>query len=253
MDYRNKCRLPVERELMPVPTIFKKKVMIESAFEETKEIMVDWPGWSLAENKYGDEFDGDARIRMVVGGRKLIPYLLKYGKYLGDSLLEIGPFFNPLLRVRVVKEVLTEEASVTFLENDPSAIKWLNANFFCRVLDLDMNSPSFQSDLARQLDAYGVYPNSFNTVILSQVLNYVDHNQLLKVLYPILRPGGLMFINNVINYGIPVLFSKKRPKSNKEIIKSIEGIGYTILEKAVIPRQFQNEPQGRLILVISAT
>jgi hypothetical protein len=225
--------------------------MTELIIEQTKEIKVDWPGWSLTENKYGTEFDGEARIRMVVGSRKLIPYLVKFGGNLGDSLLEIGPFFNPLLRHSVVKEMMSEEAFTTFLENDPSAVEWLSKNFFCRILDLDMNGSSFIRNLAGQLERSDIYPDYFSTVVISQVLNYVDYNQLLRTLYPILRPGGLVFINNVINYGIPVLFSKKRPKSNKDIVKCIEEIGYTTLEKVVIPRQFKNEPQGRLILVIS--
>lgn len=225
--------------------------MTELIIEQTKEIMVDWPGWPLTGNKFGNEFDRDARIRMILGSRKLIPYLVKFGEQLGNSLLEIGPFFNPLLRHGVVKEMMEEETFTTFLENDPSAIEWLSKNFLCRILDLDMNASSFGSDLAGQLECSDHCPNSFSSVVISQVLNYVDHEHLLRILYPLLKPGGLIFINNVINYGIPVLFSKKRPRSNKAIVKSIEEIGYTVLEKVVIPRQFKNEPQGRLILVIS--
>jgi len=228
--------------------------MLDFIVEDKEKIVVEWPGWSLSDNKYGAEFDKEARIRMVIGSRKLIPYILKYRHGLGDSLLEIGPFFNPLLRFSGLREFLAEDASVTFLENDPNAVAWLRRNHPCRILEIDMNSASFTDDLQTKLASETPgYANSFNTIIISQVLNYIDHSLLFRSLFQVLRPGGLLFINNVINYGIPPLFSPKRPRSNKEIIKTAMETGYTVLERNTIPKHFKNEPQRRLIVVLSTT
>ena len=213
--------------------------------------MVEWPGWPLANNKYGAEFDEDARIRMIIGSRKLIPYIIKYRKSLGHSLLEIGPFFNPLLKHEELCDLL-ENRAITFLENDPMAISWLAQHYQCRILDIDMNSEIFPQDLNEQINREATgYRNTFNTVIISQALNYIDHLHLLRSLLPLLEPGGLLLINNVINYGIPALFSPKRPRSNRSIIEAAIESGYSILERNTIPKHFANEPQRRMILILT--
>jgi hypothetical protein len=39
---------------------------------------LDWPGWPLDNNPYGDEFDLSARKRMLAGSQMLFPFLKKY-------------------------------------------------------------------------------------------------------------------------------------------------------------------------------
>ena len=58
---------------------------------------LDWPGWRLADNPFGREFDFEGRKRMILGSAKLLPYLSNIKKESGKSILEIGPFFNPLV------------------------------------------------------------------------------------------------------------------------------------------------------------
>lgn len=216
----------------------------------TEGIDVDWPGWPLYNNPYGDEFDHDARIRMIQGSRKLIPYILQYKHQLRHSLLEIGPFFNPLLKNEEVIGHIPENSFFTFLENDPHAVSWLHKQYACRILNMDMNHPSFNRTLKRSLTNSG-YADSFNVIILSQVLNYVNPRNLLRSLYPYLRPGGLVFINNVVDYGIPQLFSEKRPATNDDIKQAAVKAGFGILEERIVPKEFKKEPVARLVLVLS--
>lgn len=222
--------------------------MINSVVD-VDEFIIEWPGWKLADNKYGDEFDRDARIRMIRGSRKLIPFIQKYSWSLQLSLLEIGPFFNPLLTCKELANTTAPKTLLSFVENDPFAVSWLMNNDHT-VFNVDLNSPALKNNLLRQITAHR-HDTSFNAIILSQVLNYVSPAELFHALFPFLNNNGLLFINNVINYGIPQLFSKQRPTSNDDIIKALQQNGYIILECAVIPKEFEKEPEGRLIVVAS--
>lgn len=216
---------------------------------------VDWPGWPVNTNEFGEEFDRDARVRMVIGGQKLLPYI---GKYLCPSskyLLEIGPFFNPLLFHDHIRLLHDDEATVVFLENDQHALAWLNNNFPSKSFNIDIKHPDFKAllyhDVIKMMRFDPAFSGLFDLMIISQVLNYVDFNDLLKVLYSLLNTGGFLFINNVIDYGIPVLFCPKRPKSNAELVDVAVGLGFSVVEKHLIEPGFIHEPDYRLVLVLT--
>jgi hypothetical protein len=209
----------------------------------------------LSENPYGDEFDEPARKRMVIGGRRLIPFLTKNSHLLGKFLLEVGPFFNPLLLSDEVKEVLPASTEVAFLENDPYAIDWLRLKGQANIFNINISDSAFRSRIEHHVSLMGtVFPDfnaKFDGILISQVMNYVDYRFLLESLYPLLNKNGLLFINNVVDYGIPVLFSDKRPGSNQDIVRAAVNCGFSIQEEAVIPRHFSKEGHDRLILVLT--
>lgn len=198
----------------------------------------------MSGNIYGDEFDEAARVRMIQGSRKLIPFMLKYKSAFDRAILEIGPFFNPLLKQEALISHIAPGHITTFIENDPYAVKWLRANYDSKVIDIDLNHIPGNNALSGEAAV-------FDVIVISQVMNYVDHRLLLACIYPVLSRGGLIFINNVINYGIPVLFSDKRPASDHDIRTAAVDQGFTVLESAQLPRQFEQEPADRLILVLS--
>ena len=206
----------------------------------------DWPGWPLSENEFGEEFDLQARRRMVAGSRKLIPYLLKYKHKLAGSICEVGPFFIPLVNQEEVLAEFTPTTHITFLENDKFAISFLKKNINCEVIYVDLNSPSNFLN-AEKNDALNTL---FDVIIISQVLNYVDYLTLLNHLYNFLAADGLIFINNSVNYGIPELFSKKRPGSNSGMVKALAASRYKIIEKALLPKEFKEEFFKRLVLIL---
>jgi hypothetical protein len=175
-----------------------------------------WPGWPLHVNAHGDEFDLAARLRMVEGGRLTLPTLTRYASTLGASVLEIGPFFNPLLVPLAVdpRSLLERDACVTYWENDPHAAAWLRQTLGAKVVDLDLHSPG-----------------GYTSVVASQVLNYVDHRKFLRLAAKLLSKGGLLFINNVVDYGLPELFSPDRPRSDEELSRALVASGFACLEK----------------------
>lgn len=233
------------KTIIPHQTTTKSVTMNEI---EVK-INVEWPGWPLSENQFGDEFDEDARIRMIRGAQKTIPFILKHKHKFQNQLLEIGPFFNPLLKSTELESGISKSSNIVFLENDPYAAKWLEYNHNCCVIKTNINSPTFEDDFINEL-LCEKHTLKFDLIIISQVLNYVDSYRLLKYMYSFLKHDGFIFINNVCNYGIPQLFSANRFKSNNDLIKACRDIGYSVVEHHFLPLDVR-EPEERLILVLS--
>lgn len=216
-----------------------------------KKYEVDWPGWPLSINQFGDEFDEAARIRMIVGGKRLIPFIAKHKERLRETFLEIGPFFNPITLSKELRDVIPASSFILFLENDPFATAWLKSTFNANVLVLDMNAPGFKDELnVCMLEESKSATLQLDTVIISQVLNYIDFRMLFESIYMLMRPGGVLFINNVIDYGIPPLFSEKRPRNNDELLEGVLERGFNLVEKAIVPKYFKKETSDRLILVL---
>ncbi|QSB29038.1 hypothetical protein [Flavobacterium sp. CLA17] len=223
-----------------------KKDSIEKSYD------IEWPGWSLDNNNFGEEFDAEARIRMIETGRKLLPYVLEYANHSSKQYLEIGPFFTPLLFSDEAINTLPKDRKVSFLENDQNVISWLTEKFDCNILNLDINAITFPQDLKQKMTSqFGAHENFYDVITVSQIVNYIDYKLLLANIYSSLKTGGQIFINNVIDYGIPVLFSEKRPKSNQEIINTAIALGYKVLLQEELAKTFNKEPHHRLILILT--
>jgi hypothetical protein len=206
-----------------------------------KKYIHDWPGWSITSNEHGNEFDELARQRMVAGGLKLSKYINEYLFAIGDSILEIGPFFNPITK-QIGERIASK--SVTYWENDPHAIQWLQEQ--CFPFDFQIK----QFDLNRTDASKLKLLKEFSSVIASQVFNYVDYVILLQFMHEKINSGGLLFINNVIDYGLPKFFTKKRPKSIKETLDSVEASGFQIIEYDIVTTQNPHfQKHDRLLLV----
>lgn len=78
----------------------------------------------------------------------------------------------------------------------------------------------------------------FDCVVASQVLNCVDYRNLLAVSRSCLKPGGALFVNGVVDYGIPDYFSDKRPTSDDTIFETIGKLGFEIIRRRVPHSRF---------------
>jgi len=222
---------------------------------ESKKFDVEWPGWPLDDNQYGNDFDEHARVRMVLGGKSLIPYIIKYKDILGGHLLEIGPFFNPILVSDEIERAYSKEKNVTFLENDRHALRWLSHTYKANIFDIDIKDNGFRDLLMKDIQVMANrdldFKKKFDVILISQVLNYIDYSFLLECIFPILHNNGLLFINNVIDYGIPLLFSGKRPGSNQELRDTALKQGFLIVEEEIIASAFPEQVNDRLIMILS--
>lgn len=214
----------------------------------------DWPGWPLGNNPYGEEFGLAARKRMVKGSRMLLPLIKKHLGEIGEVLLEVGPFFNPLLTASEFPD-----KTIFYWENDRHVLNWLrNENggrgTYAIYCDLGKIGGKNLLELKRETQACfeksGREKRLFDSVVASHVLNYIDYRLFLIVLRDFLKDGGLLFINNVADYGLPDFFSQERPRSMEETLKTLEETGYEIMEKEVLPAPDKGGKRNeRLILL----
>lgn len=174
---------------------------------QTKQKTYDWPGWSLADNTYDKEFDIAARKRMLEGSQDLLPYIKKYSANLGHIILEIGPFFNPL----TVDELFRDKL-IFYWDNDKSVIDWLkNQNIGKQIYPIQcdlnyLNEPLLFAKTKQNFTNFKYNRISFESVIASQIFNYINYRKLLAILITTMKPGSLLFINNVVDYGLPAFF-----------------------------------------------
>ncbi len=203
----------------------------------------DWPGCRLRENPYGKDFDLDGRRRMHQGSLKLLPLIRKYKQRMGNVILEIGPLFLPL-----VTPSECPNRKIIYLDKNQQALQYLRWKYpRTTIIKLNLNSSAPKILTLMKPVLRGEYISS---IVVSQVFNYVDYRKTLRNCANILPKGGLLFVNNVPNNGINVLFSAKRPRSNPEIINSIIRYGFKIIEKKELNyRNNRSQKLKRLLLI----
>lgn len=213
----------------------------------------DWPGWPIENNPHEEDFDLEARKRMLFGSIMLLPFLRRYHKEIGTVILEVGPFFNPL--------VTPEEfpnAKIFYWENDHHVLKYLKNTYhekvypiFCDLNKIEGNSLlKLKLETQRYFKRHNLKKIAFDAVVISHVFNYIDYKLFLMVLKEFLKRDGLIFVNNVIDYGLPVFFSERRPTSISETIKAVKETGYHILQKRIVETSdTKHQKNKRLVLV----
>ncbi len=214
----------------------------------------DWPGWPLDNNPYGEQFDADARQRMFDGSNALVPFFKNYSSSMGSNILEVGPFFSPLITSEQYPE-----ANIFYWENDHHVLKYLSKKYEYQSVypiycDFNRVQGDYILELRKETQRCFVDSNIkrpvFDSIIVSHVLNYSDYKLLFFLLKDFLRDGGLVFINNVVDYGLPEFFSEKRPESIEGTLDALDGFGYHILEQEILESpDAYHQKNKRLVLV----
>ncbi len=95
--------------------------------------------------------------------------------------------------------------------------------------DLSLESVRNRKNLIRICRHIGADPRldipTFDTLLLSDILNYVDYRRLVPELLRFLAPGGRLVICNWPDMGLPDAFSPKRPKGNRELSLFVASLG----------------------------
>jgi hypothetical protein len=172
---------------------------------------------------------------MEAGARRLLPYIEAHG--LGRAVLELGPNRHPLVTPdmfdgRIVYVELSDPC-VQFLRDkfgDAVAVVKFNLH---RAWDAGDNVLATHLAAARDRDQKA--PVSFDSLIVSQVVNYVDFRMLLQACVTLLAVDGLLFFNNVMNHGGPSLFHPRRPQTMEEFLEGAAEIGFDPIEVAAEP------------------
>jgi hypothetical protein len=81
-----------------------------------------------------------------------------------------------------------------------------------------------------------IQPLEFDTIILIDILNYVDFRETISSLLPFLRQDGRMFISNMPGMGIQGALSERGVQSNYELLSHIRVCGMIIEHLAQPPQ-----------------
>jgi hypothetical protein len=108
----------------------------------------------------------------------------------------------------------------------------------CRHLEIDPDEPAAQGPLV-------------DTMIFSDVLNYVDYRRVLAGFSRWLKPGGRLIVNNLPMRGNRALFSPAGLKDNREVVAWARKNGYQIerQEYPCRPGGESDEAEELLLLV----
>ena len=196
---------------------------------------------NFSSSEHGREFNDHAKARMIYGCAQLMPLIQEFEAFLDGHGLEVGPFKNPLLDPRMYPL-----KSLNFVDGDLGAIRYLRERFTShrkvKTIHVNLNDPF--------LMVRDRLPKNQNVIIASQVLNYVSLNDFSRHLTNSAAPRCLLFLNNVIDYGIPDLFAQGRPEKDGEIEAAFQSLGWKILRRRSLPPDFSEQPNPRLLLVL---
>lgn len=217
-------------------------------------VKYDWPGWPIGENPHGEDFDLPGRKRMVLGSIMLLPLLRKYKREMGRVILEVGPFFNPLVTPKEFPH-----ATIFYWENDHHVFRYLKNRYpektcpiFCDLNKIEGNSLlQLKLDTQQCCKRENLKKIAFDSVVISHVFNYIDYKMFLLVVKEFLKKDGLIFINNVVNYGLPAFFSERRPTSIGNTIRAVKETGYTILHKKICESSDAMHQKNKRLLIVA--
>lgn len=254
-------------------TFFVQLIMSSTAFSSECSNLLS-ANYSYAGGTYnilsGDPI-GTTTPMYATGAGYLRPLVLKYSaKLLGQKILEIGPLYHPVIEPTDLQSIL-QGRSVTYWEYDKLAAQKLRE---WTTLSSQPNKISVE-----QVDLNNINPNKteqFDTVIISQVLNYVDYNKALKDISKFIKPGGKIIITNTLEQGDRDFFHLKKPQKAADIETALVSLGFSTLhryrnEGVITPEEFMankfaffdklveqnpNEPytgsEGRSVILVMA-
>lgn len=205
----------------------------------TSPVTVERSNALFSSTNYGEYFDVVAKERMASGCRMLEPWIHNRTDQMKGNCIEFGPFLNPLLEPENLPH-----SRITFVDGDSTVTRRLREKFYDRKsvnsVCINLNSPL---SLAVKFDG------KFNTIVASQILNYIDYRKFFEEVTSIAENNALLFLNNVIDYGIPELFSNARPKNDQEIFDTLKYLGWAIEESVQVQSLYTQQVNPRLLIV----
>jgi hypothetical protein len=172
---------------------------------------------------------------METSAQRLLPYMNAHG--LGHTVLELGPNRHPLITPDRF------DGRIVYVELNDPCVQFLRDKFGDSVTVVKFNlhrawdagDNLLETSLAGSLDRDQNTPVSFDSLIMSQIVNYVDFRALLQACVELLAVGGLLFFNNIMNEGGASLFHPRRPKTMEEFLECAVAIGFDPIEVVAEP------------------
>lgn len=158
------------------------------------------------------------------------------GGLLGDVIVDVGSGAHPAVERLPARDDDRKVINIDFArppESTGPSMEWptdYNATYdIGRINDGSYTSAKLEVNLARFLgiDPRTASKEKVDSIICSNIFNYIDWKRTVRDLSAYLRPEGRFFVNNLSDFGLDEHFHKDRPIDALDIINYFEKeLGY---------------------------
>ncbi len=140
------------------------------------------------------------------------------------NILELGSGDNPLVaRLARKSKVVAIDIGMPVETARKDNVLWVRGD----VEKLDGLSKEAKADIAgflgeRSTKRGKAVWSGINTVVLSNILNYVDAKALFAQIAAVFSPGTTVLVQNHVENGAPEVFSSKGVKSNRDVLEAFD-------------------------------
>ena len=196
---------------------------------------------------WGVEYRGDLR------NMDLQPIFrdLELDGMLGETILDIGSGYYP------VSEYLSKNHRVVTIDIEGQEGEQQGHFHIRHDVELLTDEHRYTSQKAFvqmaqyfNIDIRGSTKENVDTMIFSQLLNYVDFRKVLSVASTYLRPGGLFVIVNQPNFGYSDMFSEGGVKNNAELLEEMLRNEFEIITKVFPWIKKGSEPISTSMMIV---
>ena len=186
------------------------------------------------EKHWGRGYDLETKERML---KPLFEELDEAGK-LGDVIVDVGSGSWSVLR-NLPFFANKKEIHVDIATEDDASSREAHVKFDVEKID-QPDSLAYRKALVRVSDFLNIDPRietnkeRADTIVFSEILNYVDYEKVIAGFSEYIKPGGSIIIINMPGRGVRALFSGEGLKDNNELYSFLEEHGFNI-EYKILP------------------
>ena len=173
----------------------------------------------------------------------------------GNLIVDIGSGAKPVTRLLHGKDgrkrILIDIAADNTRSGDEQKIR-LDAGAVAQPSALSLRKASLRITRFLEIDPRApLNPSLADTIVFSDLLNYVDFQTVLQGFAAYLKPGGRIVITNLPMRGNQALFSEKGLKNNHQLYQFLADRHFEIEHKSFpcMPRGATDESEELIVLV----
>ena len=240
-----------QRLLGPAPSVLARVKEIYGVLTRPRAEGPAAPTWNPWQQYWGETYGPELKQWLL---KPVFEELEKAGK-IGDLIVDVGSGASPvtqLLQARAGrKRIFVDIAADNSVLGDKQKIR-LDAGKIA-----DPGALSFRKALFRACGFLGMDPRAagdprcVDTIVFSDLLNYVDFEKVLGGCARYLKPGGRIIVSNLPMRGNQSLFSEKGLKDNRQLYRFLDEHQFEIEQKSFPkrPRGETDEAEELIVLV----
>ena len=172
---------------------------------------------------------------------------------IGNLIIDVGSGASPVTQLLKARPA-TKRICIDIAADNAGSLNDLRVRLDAEKVG-QFESLSFRKALLRVCAFLGINPKTeakterADTIVFSDLLNYVDFRKVLAGFGKYLKPGGRIIVFNLPNRGNGLLFSDKGLKDNRQLYAFLEEHRFEIEHKA-LPKRPRNEKNESLELIV---